>query len=141
MREIIIPESVTMIGFNAFYECDSLVKVTIPPTIKTIGYNAFGGCMFLEKIIIPNAVDNVASISNIDITIPPKVFQRKIVLAGPDGVGKTSLIRVCAGMEFEYYSKDNLDNVNIDVDIDVNVDDDVFGGSVELQLVDSRFFW
>lgn len=92
--------------------------------------------MFLEKIIIPNAADNVASISNIDITIPPKVFQRKIVFAGSDVVGKTSLIRVCAGMEFEYYSKDNLDNVNIDVNVDVNV----FGGSVELQLVDSRYF-
>lgn len=42
--------SVTGIGDKAFYECESLRKVTIPQSVKSIGEMAFAGCDKLQDI-------------------------------------------------------------------------------------------
>ena len=49
----IIPESVTSIGYDAFYECRSLTAITIPESVTSIGEWAFGGCSSLTAINIP----------------------------------------------------------------------------------------
>ena len=40
-----IPDSVTKIGYEAFYGCKSLTSVTIPDSVTTIGYSAFDSCI------------------------------------------------------------------------------------------------
>ena len=48
--EIIIPDSVTAIGDNAFSSCFGLASVTIPNSITSIGQKAFIGCYNLSEI-------------------------------------------------------------------------------------------
>ena len=56
LKEIIIPDSVTRIENGTFEDCTSLQKVVIPDGVKTIGNCAFWGCRSLEEIAIPNSV-------------------------------------------------------------------------------------
>ena len=48
----IIPNSVTSIGYGAFYLCSSLTSLTIPANINEIGEEAFYGCNNLKRITI-----------------------------------------------------------------------------------------
>ena len=42
--EVVIPEVVTSIGFGAFEDCSSLVRISIPEGVTSIGSCAFAGC-------------------------------------------------------------------------------------------------
>ena len=48
--DVRIPDGVTIIGEEAFYECESLVSVTIPGSVKSIGEEAFYGCASLTEV-------------------------------------------------------------------------------------------
>ena len=50
-----IPNSVTTIGSNAFYDCDGLTSVTIPNSVTTIGSYAFSGCSYIRTIYCQSA--------------------------------------------------------------------------------------
>ena len=54
-----IPESVTSIGDNAFYERSTITSITIPDAITSIGERAFIGCSNLTSIIIPEGVTSL----------------------------------------------------------------------------------
>ena len=56
---VIIPNSVTTIGYGAFYGCVDLTSVTIPNSVTTIGNSAFSGCSGLTSVTIPNSVDAI----------------------------------------------------------------------------------
>ena len=58
-KNTIIPNSVTSIGFPAFYGCSSLTSVTIPNSVTSIGGDAFRNCSGLTSITIPNSVTNI----------------------------------------------------------------------------------
>ena len=51
-----IPDSCTVIGVNAFYNCSGLTSVIISNSASSIGSGAFTGCSRLTNIIIPNSV-------------------------------------------------------------------------------------
>ena len=54
-----IPDSVTSIGSNAFYNCKSLTSVTIPGSVTSIGEYAFDDCTSLTSVTIPNSVTSI----------------------------------------------------------------------------------
>ena len=54
MTSITIPDSVTSIGAEAFYNCSSLTSITIPDSVTSIGSNAFYSCSKLTTVNIPN---------------------------------------------------------------------------------------
>ena len=56
LTSIIIPDSVTRIGDDAFYKCTSLTSITIPDSVTNIGEGAFGSCTSLTEITIPDSV-------------------------------------------------------------------------------------
>ena len=74
-----IPDSVTLIGDDVFYSCDSLTSVTIPDSVTSIGANAFRGCTSLTSITIPNKVTSIGNNTFYDcfsltsVTIPNSV--------------------------------------------------------------------
>ena len=60
-ENIIIPNSVTSIGNNAFYGCNGLTSVTISNSVTSIGENAFRDCSGLTSVAIPNSVNNIGN--------------------------------------------------------------------------------
>ncbi|MBE7090585.1 MAG: hypothetical protein E7363_01565 [Clostridiales bacterium] len=50
---------VTSIGYDAFYDCDSLTEIVIPASVTSIGDWAFDSCDSLTEIVIPNSVTSI----------------------------------------------------------------------------------
>ena len=61
LNTIVIPNSVTSIGTNAFSFCRGLTKVTIPNSVKTIGNWAFYRCTGLTTVTIGNSVTSIGN--------------------------------------------------------------------------------
>ena len=56
---VVIPNSVTSIGDNAFYDCNGLTSITIPDSVTSIGEGAFYDCFSLTSITIPDSVTSI----------------------------------------------------------------------------------
>ncbi len=54
-----IPESVTRIGYHAFYGCSGLTSITISNSVTTIGDDAFSYCSSLTSVTIPESVTSI----------------------------------------------------------------------------------
>ena len=70
IKRVIIGDSVTSIGNNAFRQCRFLTSVTIPNSVTTIGRSAFSGCSSLTSVTIPNSVTTIGN--NAFTNIMPK---------------------------------------------------------------------
>ena len=56
VKEYVIPNSVTVIGYGTFEGCSSLQSIDIPNSVTEIGTGAFLNCSSLQCIDIPNSV-------------------------------------------------------------------------------------
>ena len=56
-----IPNNVTSISENAFYNCTSLKEINIPDNVTNIGDGAFNVCSSLEAITIPKGVTSIGN--------------------------------------------------------------------------------
>ncbi len=59
IRSVAIPESVSIIGKEAFHGCTSLTSVTIPEGVASIGWWAFFDCKSLKDVKIPSSVTEI----------------------------------------------------------------------------------
>ena len=57
----IVPDSVTEIGYSAFYRCTSLSKVQLPNGLTKIGGSVFAYCKSLKELTIPDGVTEIGS--------------------------------------------------------------------------------
>ena len=59
LKEITLPESLTIIAYDAFFGCSSLTKVVIPDNVFEIGKTAFLGCTSLTEATIGRSVRSI----------------------------------------------------------------------------------
>lgn len=78
---IIIPNSVTTIDINAFFNCRNVKKVTLSPNLTLINTSAFYSLSLLEKIVFPESVTtiNESAFSNCNSMNPIK-FNHSVTL-------------------------------------------------------------
>ena len=58
-KNIILPESVSDIGGDAYKNCTNLESITISANVKSIGTSAFQSCINLKKCIIGHGVKSI----------------------------------------------------------------------------------
>lgn len=63
LQSIILPEDLTSIGNNTFYNCTNLVSITpmFPDTLEAFGANAFGGVTFPEQPLYLRGVKTIGA--------------------------------------------------------------------------------
>lgn len=59
LKEVTIPKGTVIIGEGAFRECKNLAEATIPEGVTIIGGAAFYDCIGLKNIIIPESVTGI----------------------------------------------------------------------------------
>ena len=59
MTSVIIPNSITEIGSEAFSYCTKLTSITIPDSVTEIDTDAFATCTSLASVTIGNSVANI----------------------------------------------------------------------------------
>ena len=58
-ENVIIPDGVTRICEDTFFECITLENVTIPAGVTQIPMSAFAGCTSLTSVTIPDSVSEI----------------------------------------------------------------------------------
>ena len=59
LKSVVIPNSVTKIDFCAFMDCKSLINIVIPDSVEIIQSGAFDRCKNLTSLFIPNSVKDL----------------------------------------------------------------------------------
>ena len=84
LSKIVIPDSVTVIGDNAFTQCFSLTEVTLSANLEKIGAEAFFGCEMLKKVVLPDSVKELGAAAFYDCSLLTSVTLSKNLKAVPD---------------------------------------------------------
>ncbi len=82
LTSVNIPNSVTSIGYEAFYNCSGLTSVTIPNSVTSIGWSAFSGCSGLTSVTIPNSVTSIGSYAFLNV---PNIIYNGTATGSPWG--------------------------------------------------------
>ena len=112
---LVIPESVTTIHDDAFFNCSNIMSVTIPNSITSIGWRAFRGCYGLTLVNISD-LSAWCNISFSDLESNPLYYaknlylneEKMIDLMIPEGVEviRTAAFVNCESLKSVTMSKD-----------------------------------
>ena len=138
LESITLPNSVTHIGYGAFYHCDNLAQIAVPGTVTDIEPSAFDKTRMLQNwkiygesdfLIMGNGIlvaykgtDDYVEIPETVKQIGPQVFKNNTYITGvsiPDTVW-----RVC---EEAFYGCSNLKAINGGMEVEV-IEDRAFAG-------------
>ena len=112
LTSVTIPDSVTSINSYTFWNCNSLTSITIPNSVTSIGEKAFSNCTSLTSITIPDSVTSIgySAFSNCtsltSITLPDNVTY----------IGKWAF-SICSNLTSVYYKGTASDWSNISIDL------------------------
>lgn len=59
LKSVVLPDTVTSIGFRAFYGCEELENIRLPRNLKTIREAAFYSCRALKSIELPEGLTSI----------------------------------------------------------------------------------
>lgn len=89
--DVVIPEGVTSIGEEAFYECSVLSSITIPEGVTSIGKNAFADCYGLENISFPRELTSIGENAFVGCTALKSIT----LLEGLTNIGTGAFLYCC----------------------------------------------
>lgn len=81
LTEVVIPDSVTQLGYEAFYRLSKIKEITLPEGITVIPYSAFSQCTNLKKIEFKGEITELSDFSFSDcknlisITLPAAITE------------------------------------------------------------------
>ena len=110
MEKVVLPNTVTSIGEDAFYGCRSLNEVTLSNTLTSIGATAFAGCTALENITFPESLTSIGvnafnDTGLISVTIPKNVTSMDEAFRGARSLTSVTLeegVTAIGKSTFEY---------------------------------------
>ena len=108
LANIEIPNSVTSIGDAAFANCTNLKSITIHDGVKTIGESAFSGCSKVETIYIGNSIENIKdyAFANCNNIFEIEIASKKAITASKNVFSNDAYNNVCLyvpkGRKFAY---------------------------------------
>lgn len=59
LKEVYLPNSVTYINEDVFYECKNLRYVKLPERLTSIGAHAFNGCVLITDVVFPKSLTHL----------------------------------------------------------------------------------
>ncbi len=59
VTKVTLPDTVTVIGKDAFHLCKQLAEVNMPSALREIRYRAFNGCTVLQDITLPEGLTTI----------------------------------------------------------------------------------
>ena len=117
LRSVIIPDTVTTIGSEAFANCNGPLEVTFPDSVTEIGYGAFSGCTSLklnklssnlktigeeafvlcefDDLVIPDSVIEIAPFAFVDAKITSLTLGRGLEAIGSFAFGYAIIDKIC----------------------------------------------
>ena len=94
IKSVTLPDSVTEIGMNAFFNCKNLTSINLPNTLRIIGDYAFWGTG-ISEVIIPKSVTSIGEHAFERCVNPIKLRFEALVL----NVGKDAFAECPDGSE------------------------------------------
>ena len=61
LKEIVLPSTLTEIGYGAFTYCSALENVVLPDSLVKLGSGAFRDCASLKSVTIPASVKSISA--------------------------------------------------------------------------------
>ncbi len=115
---VVVPKGVEEIGYGCFDQYpyqDSLTAITLPNTLKIIGENAFASCEQLTSIIIPNSVKKIGKRAFSYCTgLTSVIIPKDVIFIGESAFDE------CFNLKELYYPK-TLDMSDAEVPIKTNL--------------------
>ena len=97
-ENVVVPNIVTEIKEEAFWDCDTIKRIEIPDTVTKIGKFAFSNCEQLEEVVLPNQLKVMEGSLFEDcknlkkVVIPDSVVEiRRWVFAGCSSLKKVEI--------------------------------------------------
>lgn len=106
LTSVVLPDTVTKIGANAFYGCNCLQTIEMPDTVTEIGAGAFNECYVLEAFDLPSGLTKIEA----------KTFRYCkgfMFLTIPDSVTELGEYAFggCFGLEYDVTLSANLEKI------------------------------
>ena len=130
-----IPDSVSSIGVDAFFENLSLVNITIPNSVTRIGNSAFYDCTSLKNIYFTGTIDEWNEIPNIRLWLPNNALvhcdgRRMFITRGFAGdfgsSGSTAIVYIEVHNNNVYLNKILYDIVSKDEKLNIEYDEYIY---------------
>ena len=141
LSSITIPDGVTTIGDSTFCYSNFLSSITIPDSVTSIGYRAFDGCSHLKSIDLPDGITKIESFTFgscyrlESVTIPSSV--KSIGYGAFNNCTSLTSITLPYGIEcIDYFAFQNctsLESVTISSSI-TSIENNAFSGCEKLQF-------
>ena len=135
IEEVILPDTLTNISGDTFYNCKNLKKVVITKNVKYMGNNPFAGCPFIS-------IENESPYFNIqDGVLYNKDFSKLIYYPIAKKDKEYYVIDGCKIIgKHSFYLCDNLENVKLPNSI-IKLENNPFSGCTKLRIDNNSSYY